>query len=123
MINLRVFATVTNRELYYQATVYQLTGRWFYGHALPPLPPVPAGRIAPGGIMYRAGVHEHGRSPLDGGVRWAVFSRRDISPDGAVELLGWCHFYSGPGMFFTEAPFARVGGSRVLVTQRYGYDC
>ena len=75
------------------------------------------------GIEYRAGVRFDPSDPSDFGLQWAIFKRRDISPEAALELLGWEEYYSGPGRSFAHKPVVVVAGSRILITQTGGYDC
>lgn len=42
--------------------------------------------------------------------------------DAAIKMSGFYRFYQGPGRGFGNTPVARVGRSRVLVTQFCGLD-
>jgi hypothetical protein len=69
--------------------------------------------------------------------RWAVFSRKVVEAERGYTinvfdlddigdwvgwLTGWSHSYSGAGRYFSDTPFMRIQGDRILITQRCGYD-
>jgi hypothetical protein len=58
--------------------------------------------------------------------RWWVFPRTllegDTTPEELCERVAAEEWYGGPGRAFTHRPYARIKGSRVLVTQVSGYD-
>ena len=57
----------------------------------------------------------------ESGIKWAVFpGDKDIQE--ALSFLGWTARHGGAGMPYIEAPTTRKRGSRLLITQWFGWD-
>lgn len=53
----------------------------------------------------------------------AVLSRYpELDNEAIHELTGWNVFYYGPGQRFAEDPYVHVSRSKILITQRIGWD-
>lgn len=77
-----------------------------------------------GGVGYTSyrdqGHHQGHRCPKCGDIYW---TRGDRLGALASQLFGGaCRSYGGPGRAFSDAPWARISRTRILVTQHGGLD-
>lgn len=66
------------------------------------------------------------RDYIDEGISWIVLKNFDVygcyEDDEILEVLDMCRYYAGPGQMYAGTPLLKRTFTRILITQRVGYD-